>query len=58
MSREKDNRGGSVSKAINYLFTDGNKRRSLVVSYEHVTKCVANVENDIYTPGNPSSRIE
>ena len=54
-SRDKDNRGGEdVNKAIKYLFADGNKRRSFVVAYEHVTECVANVKNNIYRPDDPS----
>ena len=32
--------------------------KSLVVEYEHVTKCVANVKNDIYMLDNPSLRTE
>ena len=57
--RDKDNRGGEdVNKTIKYLFTDGNKRRSLVVAYTHVTNHVANVKNDIDMPDNPSSRTE
>ena len=33
-------------------------RRFFVVAYKHVTKCVENVKNDIYTRDNPSSGIE
>ena len=56
---DKDKRGGEdINRAIKYLFADGNKRRSLVVAYENDTKWVGNVENDIYRPDNPSSRIE
>ena len=36
-----------MNKAIKYLFVDGNKGRSLVVAYEHVIKCEANVKNGI-----------
>ena len=56
-SRDKDNRGGEdINKVIKYLFADGNKKRSLVVAYEHVTKHVTNVsvKNDTYTSDNPS----
>ena len=55
-SRHKDNRGGEdVNKAIKYLFADGNKKRSFVVAYEHVTKHVAIVKNNIYRPDDSSS---
>ena len=48
----------TLTKQFKYLFTDGNKRGSLVVEYEHVTKRVANVKNDIYTLDNPSSKAK
>ena len=40
------------------MLVDENKRKFLVVAYEHVTKCVANVKNDTYMPDNPSLRTE
>ena len=46
-SSDKHNRGGEiVNKAFKYPFADG-KSRAFVVAYEHVTKHVANVKNDI-----------
>ena len=43
-SRDRDNSGGEdVNKANKYLFSNGSKRRSLVVEYELVTKLEANV---------------
>ena len=54
-SRDKDNRGGEdINKVIKYLFADGNKKKYLVVAYEHVTKHVANMKNDTYTSNDPS----
>ena len=56
---DKDNRGDeTVNKGTEYLFTNANKRRPIVVEYEHATKRVANVINDINRPDTASSRIE
>ena len=46
-SRDKDRGGEDVYEATKNLFVYENKRRSLVVAYEYVTKCVTNVKNDI-----------
>ena len=59
LRKYKDNRGGEdVNKVIKYLFADGNKRKSLVIAFGHITKRVANVQNVIYRPDNPPSIIE
>ena len=47
--RKKDNREREdVNKAIKSPLADGNKRRDpMFVAYEHVTKHVTNVKNDM-----------
>ena len=56
--RDKDNRGGEdIYKAIKTPFADRNKRRFLAVAYEHVTKRVGSVKNDIYGPDNPYPNV-
>ena len=48
-SRDKNVKAGEdMNKAIKYLFSGGNKKRSLVVAYKHVTKHVTVMKNDIY----------